>query len=424
MHAQLPNERIYSLDLLRGITILLMIFVNEVAGIKNIPLWLKHAAADVDAMTLADWVFPGFLFIVGMSIPVALQNRLRRGTVDGERETENGQRETEENGGSLKKKWSRFWALQQHILIRTIGLLVLGVFMVNAEAGYHEASMGMPISLWSLFFYLAVVLVWNVYHEKNKFRRFLWRGTGLTILLVLALIYRGGEDGSEYLQPRWWGILGLIGWSYFYSSIFYQISQGRKWVIGLAIIFCTGVYIAGHSDLSHQLGFLGWTTSFGGHATHTAISLCGILLTLILFDKKNPVSFQKRVIGSIIFAFTLFLVGLFLRPYFQLGKVHATPTWGLYCSAISVILFIAIYWLVDILQAKKWTSFFQPAGSNPLLTYIIPFILWAVYDYFDFYPLPDEYRTGILGISFCIAYALLIMGVVKILNKAGLRLHL
>ena len=73
---KLSNERILSIDAFRGITILVMIFVNELAGMRDIPQWMKHMPADADAMTFVDMVFPAFLFIVGMSIPFAINSRL------------------------------------------------------------------------------------------------------------------------------------------------------------------------------------------------------------------------------------------------------------------------------------------------------------------------------------------------------------
>src|SRR5690606_4601173 len=96
----------------------------------------------VDGMTITDWVFAGFLFIVGMAVPLSLNNRIRK-------------------GDSLLK-------LQGHILVRTIALLVLGIFMVNAEGGYNEGAMGMRIGVWSLLLYQCVILVWNVYTFQNK----------------------------------------------------------------------------------------------------------------------------------------------------------------------------------------------------------------------------------------------------------------
>ena len=65
----LATQRIFSIDAFRGVTILVMIFVNELAGVGGLPAWTKHAEADANTMTYVDVVFPAFLFIVGMSVP-------------------------------------------------------------------------------------------------------------------------------------------------------------------------------------------------------------------------------------------------------------------------------------------------------------------------------------------------------------------
>jgi len=52
--------RSLSIDVFRGLTILLMIFVNDLAGVSGVPVWLKHMPADVDGMSLADLVFQHF----------------------------------------------------------------------------------------------------------------------------------------------------------------------------------------------------------------------------------------------------------------------------------------------------------------------------------------------------------------------------
>ena len=54
---------------------LLMIFVNDLWSLTDIPGWLGHKAASEDGMGLADVVFPAFLLIVGLSIPHAIRAR-------------------------------------------------------------------------------------------------------------------------------------------------------------------------------------------------------------------------------------------------------------------------------------------------------------------------------------------------------------
>lgn len=109
------KERILSLDIFRGLTIFLMVFVNDLAGVSNVPAWMKHVPPGVNGMTFVDVVFPAFLFIVGMAIPFASENRL-----------------------SKNENLFAFW---QHVGVRTFGLLVLGVFMVNSAEMNSEASL-------------------------------------------------------------------------------------------------------------------------------------------------------------------------------------------------------------------------------------------------------------------------------------------
>jgi predicted acyltransferase len=53
----MTSERIYSIDIMRGFTLLLMLFVNDL-NMEVAPSWLGHMEADFDGMGLADWVFP------------------------------------------------------------------------------------------------------------------------------------------------------------------------------------------------------------------------------------------------------------------------------------------------------------------------------------------------------------------------------
>lgn len=67
------KERIRSLDTFRGISIVLMIFVNYGGGGYN---FFEHAIWN--GLTLADLVFPWFLWIMGVCIPMSLKSALNR----------------------------------------------------------------------------------------------------------------------------------------------------------------------------------------------------------------------------------------------------------------------------------------------------------------------------------------------------------
>ena len=72
---KVPSQRLTSLDVLRGLTLIGMIVVNTAAngfesGNSTFPLLLH---SHWDGFTIADSVFPAFLFMVGVSIPLAIR---------------------------------------------------------------------------------------------------------------------------------------------------------------------------------------------------------------------------------------------------------------------------------------------------------------------------------------------------------------
>ncbi|HEY6976511.1 MAG TPA: DUF5009 domain-containing protein, partial [Chitinophagaceae bacterium] len=363
----LSKQRILSIDAFRGITILVMVFVNELAGVRDIPAWMKHMPANADAMSFVDVVFPGFLFIVGMAIPFALNNRIAKG--------------------------ASFLQLQEHILFRTLGLLVLGVFMVNAEGGnYNEALMGMSVDLWALLFFAAVILIWKVYYTNNKTIVYILRAIGFITLIILAILYKG--TNGEFITPKWWGILGLIGWAYLYSCIFYQLCKGDKYLLAILIAVCVTIYALGSLQSVKDSNWLWWIAAQKGNAAHTSITLCGLVLTLIFFDERKITNHRNRFVQAFIFTLLLFIAGYFLRPYFKISKIYATPTWCLYSAGFCCIIFTFLYWLIDIKKIQRWTNFFKPAGSNPLLTYIIPDIIYYLTALLAISLFPDSLRYG------------------------------
>jgi predicted acyltransferase len=69
--------RVLSIDVLRGLTIALMILVNDPGDWAHTYAQLDHA--QWNGFTLTDLVFPNFLFMVGASIILSLQSRIARG---------------------------------------------------------------------------------------------------------------------------------------------------------------------------------------------------------------------------------------------------------------------------------------------------------------------------------------------------------
>ena len=67
------QNRLVSLDVFRGMTIAGMVLVNNPGGS---PVYWPLDHAEWNGLTPTDWIFPFFLFIVGVSISISLGKRV------------------------------------------------------------------------------------------------------------------------------------------------------------------------------------------------------------------------------------------------------------------------------------------------------------------------------------------------------------
>jgi predicted acyltransferase len=71
------QNRIQSIDALRGLTVAAMLVVNDAGDWGHVYPWLEHA--DWFGCTLADFIFPFFMLIVGVSMSLALGAQIDKG---------------------------------------------------------------------------------------------------------------------------------------------------------------------------------------------------------------------------------------------------------------------------------------------------------------------------------------------------------
>ena len=350
--------RIQSIDLLRGVDVLLMLFVNEVAGVSGAPSFLRHKGPADDGMTITDLVFPAFLFVVGMAIPMALGARLRRGQ-------------------------TRLQVFR-HVVTRSAALVVVGVLMVNAE---HAVAGWLSVPAWNVLMTLGVLLVWAVPRDRWGEGRFRWlRAAGLLLLLVVAIAYRGQEiTGWLQLRPYWWGILGLIGWAYLgVASLYLLVGERPAILTGLI-----GLY--GCVALADQAGGFGWPTIpgplVGGIVgTHGALVLAGTLLGVLLVRHRRDGGSQWRFALEMLgYAGALAAAGLLLHTLagvhraFTISKIHATLPWGLVSAALTCAAWVAVFVIADVLGRARWPRSIVVAGENPLLAYLLAPLLLSLF---------------------------------------------
>jgi heparan-alpha-glucosaminide N-acetyltransferase len=344
-------QRLPAVDLLRGFTMLLMVFVNDLWSLKNVPEWMLHVAPDADGMGLSDVVFPAFLFITGLSLPLALAARTARGD------------------DPLK--------LVTHIIVRGFALIVMGLFLVNGEY-LNAGATGMSRHTWYVAACAAFILIWNSYpglHDRKWVK--LFRSAGIIILLGLAWIYRGGSEDAVYVfKPHWWGILGLIGWSYLAGGIItIAVRGGIMGILVSWLLFCA-ISMLHHADMLPKVLYLLPEPIIGG--TMTALVLGGVL-TMTIYLSKDIHWVKSRKTGALVFSLTVLILGYWLtRPVWGLSKQHATPAWLFICSAITLAGFGLSLLIPRNAAESSWLQPLRAAGANTLLTYLMPFFGYAL----------------------------------------------
>ncbi|HEX3007671.1 MAG TPA: DUF5009 domain-containing protein, partial [Bacteroidales bacterium] len=300
MTKSIAAPRIASIDVFRAFTMFLMIFVNDLWTLSGIPAWMEHTETHTDGMGLADIVFPAFLVVMGMSLPYAIQSRLARGQ-------------------------SKLQVLK-HIGARSLALIVMGVFTVNTPLANSEA-IGMNKSWYEILAVACFFLIWNVYPKIEGNRKYFFltlQIAGAAILLVLALIYRGNGDAEGQLvgfRPRWWGILGLIGWAYLGSAILYLYLKDSVMMLLACWLFFTLFNIAGHS------GLFGEGEVFVGNGAFHAFTFVGIISTVFLQRVKDHSVSRKFILYTLLAGEGLIASGFVLRNFFIISKNLATPPW-------------------------------------------------------------------------------------------------
>lgn len=393
--AGLP-QRIASIDILRALTMVLMIFVNDLWSLKDIPAWLEHVERGVDGIGLADVVFPAFLFIVGLSIPYANDNRRKKGDND--------------------------WQLVKHVLVRTIALLVMGVFLVNGET-YNVGATGMIRPLWYPLCCICFILIWNTYPKTtNKNLIYAAKAIGILTLLFLAFIFRGGEDGNiQRFAPQWWGILGLIGWAYLASSLitifarnnFYAILAGWIFFSVLSLISAAGLVPGIFSFIPGAI--------LGG--TLTGLTMGGVLTSMIFQHYRSRNDDSRLTLVLVVFSIALIALSIIVRPYWGLAKLGDTPAWLFLCSAFTILAFVFIYWVADVWGKANWFSILKPAGTDTLLCYLIPYFAYATTGLLGI-QLPEIILTGGVGLLKSFLFAMLCVFITGWLIRLGVRLKL
>ena len=386
--------------MLRALTMCLMIFVNHLWTIHGVPHWMGHAGTMEDFLGMADFVYPAFLFAMGMSVPYSIERRFHKG----------------EDASSILL----------HILKRGFSLVLMGVIMVNEGEGLnigpHSEEL-YPIIMVTGFF-----LLWNDYGGARPTLRKLLRILGAAILIWMTLRFRTGD--GRMMQARWWGILGLIGWAYMACALIYLMVRDRlgvhfpAWVFFIALCLLFTDTRGGEPLLDLGRGnFIDSlrNTLHLGNGSDQALAMGGMILSIIGARHAARWKPARRVLAGLCAAAVLASLAVLSHSLFISSKNLATLPWVLWSSALCV----AAYTLLQLLVRHKitgWYKVLSPAGKYTLTAYMVPEFL-AGFCGLTGLNLWDRF-SGLTGIVYIIGYVALVLAVTYALGRFRIRMRL
>ena len=303
----MKTERLISLDVFRGLTVALMILVNNPGSWGAIHPPLRHA--QWHGWTPTDLVFPFFLFAVGMSLSLSFARRLADGAAR----------------RLLVQK-----VLSRSVIIFIIGLLLNG-FPYNELDSLRVWGVLQRIAVCYLIAGLTVVLV------RTNTRR-------LAVLLGLLMAY-------ELLMR-----LPLVaGWGH---GSFEVADNFARWV-DLAWPGTDHVYQGGTMPFDPE-GLVPALAAAAG-------TLVGFLVGEYL---RLAVSLPRHLVVLAITGSVLAGVGLVGGLFEPINKQLWTVSYTVLTSGLAMLTMAICGWLIDVRRWRRWANPAIVFGSNALFAFV------------------------------------------------------
>lgn len=306
------SDRILSLDVFRGVTIALMILVNA-QGTEFIYPILDHARWN--GCTLADLVFPSFLFIVGMTSVISLKKHI---AVDAE----------------------QGFTIYKNILKRSILLFLFGLFL-NAFPFHFDFA---TLRVYGILQRIAVCY------------------------LICSIIYLNTSVKTQIL------IFGaiLLGYWYFITEVSipgwgnHQLSKEINWVGYVDMMLFSAPHLL--FKIFDPEGLLSTIPS-------VATTLSGLIAGSFLLTSYSK---RKKCFWMFLAGLIFLLAGWLWSYSFPINKNLWTSSFVLWTSGISLIVFALCFYIIDISGYTKWSLPFKIFGMNALFIFIFHVLLLKI----------------------------------------------
>ncbi len=299
------SGRLISLDVFRGITIAGMILVNNPGTWSKVYPPLLHAPWN--GWTPTDFVFPFFLFIVGVAMSLSFSKRIER-------------------GDSTAQLFSK-------VLRRTLIIFAIGLFL-NLFPFFNFKEVRIPgvLQRIALCYFFASLIMLNF----NKKFQIGWTVFLLTIYWILVKLVPVPGFGAGVLESK-----GSLCW-YIDSNLL----AGHTW---------KGAPAPGFDPE----GILS-----------TIPAIVTVMFGIFAGDWiRSPREHYEKVSGLFVFGILGLVIGEILKSWLPINKSLWTSTYSIFMAGMALIFLAMCYWLIDIKGYKKWAKPFIIFGSNAILVF-------------------------------------------------------
>ncbi len=327
--------RLVSLDVFRGLTIAGMILVNDPGSWSSAYKQLLHAPWH--GATATDMIFPAFLFIVGVSIPLSVAARRARG------------------------QSSRQLAV--HAAGRAVVILALGLFL-NALPDFHWRTLRLPgvLQRIAICYFCAALLYIFISRQAKNGEKIGIRGRGVLLASV-----------SIGVLILYWMLLRFVPVPGF--------GPGRLDSSGsLPAYIDRLVFGTNHIWLYGITPGIGVTYDPEGLLS-TIPAIVTVLIGIITGEgMRSGASATRKAVAVAAAGMILLLAGWLLHPYMPINKRIWTPTFVLFSGGVSLLVFTALHVLVDIRKSRWWTPPALVFGTNAIFSYALSSLIITLLD--------------------------------------------
>lgn len=323
--------RLISLDAFRGFIIAGMILVTDPGTYSAVYKPLLHAQWENPTPT--DMIFPSFLVIVGMAIPLSFASHLRR--------------------GKTRKE------IFGHIIKRSILLFLLGLIL-NGFPDYNLHTIRIPGVLQRIALcYLAAATLYLAATKTDNTQRHR-RNTIITVTLIALL-------------ATYWALLKFVPVPGFGPGRLDSFGNLGAYVdraiFGIQHLWPYGL-TPGHGVTFDPEGLLSTLPAI-------ATLLIGVLAGDWLLTNRTP---QKKVLVLAIAGACVILTGLILSPSMPLIKKIWTSTFALFSGGIALLTFSVFYFILDVKRWGRWSTPLLVLGTNAILAFALSNIITTLTD--------------------------------------------